>query len=297
MISTRSRSPIFIHLLMVVSAALVSTSFVVGAAITDQLDPAVLTLLRFVIATMVFAPLIYCRYGATFSFDLFWRCSIISSCLVVFFWCMFLSLRYTTPLNTSVIFTLVPSIAWFYGFFLVAERLTRGKIMALFCGMVGAIWVIFKGDLSVLLAMQWNKGDLIFLAGGFAIGLYTPLVKLLHRGEPMAVMTFWVLFSGSCWLILFNGYKLPQVGWTDIPAIVWFGICYLAVFTTVITFFLTQYAITFLGSTRVMAYSYLYPGMVLMINLVLGHGLPSLSVLPGIAIVLTSMVILQCSER
>jgi len=297
MISTRSRSPIFIHLLMVVSAALVSTSFVVGAAITDQLDPAVLTLLRFVIATMVFAPLIYCRYGATFSFDLFWRCSIISSCLVVFFWCMFFSLRYTTPLNTSVIFTLVPSIAWFYGFFLVAERLTRGKIMALFCGMVGAIWVIFKGDLSVLLAMQWNKGDLIFLAGGFAIGLYTPLVKLLHRGEPMAVMTFWVLFSGSCWLILFNGYKLPQVGWTDIPAIVWFGICYLAVFTTVITFFLTQYAITFLGSTRVMAYSYLYPGMVLMINLVQGHGLPSLSVLPGIAIVLTSMVILQCSER
>jgi drug/metabolite transporter (DMT)-like permease len=296
MIFTRSRSPIFIHLLMVVSAALVSTSFVVGAAITDQLDPAVLTLLRFVIATMVFAPLIYCKYGATFSFDLLWRCSIISSCLVVFFWCMFLSLRYTTPLNTSVIFTLVPSIAWFYGFFLVAERLTRGKIIALFCGMVGAVWVIFKGDLSAVLAMQWNKGDLIFLAGGFAIGLYTPLVKLLHRGEPMAVMTFWVLFSGSCWLILFNGYKLPQVGWADIPVNVWFGICYLAVFTTVITFFLTQYAITFLGSTRVMAYSYLYPGMVLLINLILGHGLPSLSVLPGVAIVLTSMVILQCSE-
>ncbi|MBW2658058.1 MAG: DMT family transporter [Deltaproteobacteria bacterium] len=296
MISSRNHSLLFIHLLMVISAALVSTSFIVGAAITDQLDPAVLTLIRFVIASMVFAPLIYYKYGATFSFDLFWRCSVISGCLVVFFWCMFLSLRYTTPLNTSVIFTLVPSISWFYAFFLLSEKLTGGKLAALFCGMVGAIWVIFRGDFSAFLAMELNKGDLIFLAGGFAIGLYTPLVKLLHRGEPMAVMTFWVLFSGSCWLFLFSGYKLPGVRWSDIPAGVWIGVCYLAVFTTVFTFFLTQYSIPFLGSTRVMAYSYLYPGMVLLIDLGLGHGLPSLSVLPGILIVLTSMVILQCSE-
>jgi len=109
------------------------------------------------------------------------------------------------------------------------------------------------------------------------------------------VMTFWVLFSGSCWLFLLSGHKLLDVRWNDIPVNVWLGVCYLAVFTTVITFFLTQYAILFLGSTRVMAYSYLYPGMVLLIELALGHGLPSLSVLPGIAIVLTSMFILQYS--
>ena len=43
------------------------------------------------------------------------------------------------------------------------------------------------GDLGRLLALDFNKGDLIFLAGCFAMGFYTPLVKLFHRREPMAV--------------------------------------------------------------------------------------------------------------
>ena len=297
MTSSRSHSMLFIHLLMVICAILVSTSFIVVDAITDELDPAVLTFVRFFIASIVFVPWIRYKYGATFSPALFLRCSVISGSLVIFFWSMFLSLRYTTALNTSVIFTLIPSISWVYAFVLVGERLKRGQLIALIFGMIGAMWVIFRGDFSAFLAMKWNKGDLIFLAGGFVLGLYTPLVKLLHRDEPMAVMTFWVLITGSCWLFLFSGYKLLHVEWSYIPANVWAGVCYLAIFTTVTTFFLTQYATLFLGPTRVMAYSYLYPGLVLLIELALGRGLPSSSVLPGVAIVLTSMIIIQHFEK
>ncbi len=287
----------FIHFLMVVCATLVSTSFVVVAAITNELDPAVLTFVRFSIASILFGPWIHHKYGITFSLSLFLRCSVISSCLVIFFWCMFLSLRYTTALNISVIFTLVPSISGIYALFLVRERLKREQLIALGCGIIGAIWVIFRGDLAAFLAMEWNKGDLIFLAGGFAIGLYTPLVRLLHRDEPMAVMTFWVLATGSLWLFFFNVDKLLVVEWSFIPVNVWAGVCYLAVFTTIITFFLTQYAVPYLGPTRVASYSYLYPGLVLLIGLALGHGLPPLSVMPGVVIVLAAMFIIQHSER
>jgi len=290
-------SRLFIHLLMVICAILVSSSFIVGAAITRELDPAVLTFVRFVVASVVFAPWIRYKYGATFTPSLFLRCAAISWCLVVFFWCMFLALRYTTALNTGVIFTLIPSISGFYALVLLGERLKKKQLVALFCGMVGALWVIFRGDFSAFLGMEWNKGDLIFLAGGFAIGLYTPLVRLLHKNEPMAVMTFWVLITGSCWLLLFSGYKLFDVGWRLIPVHVWGGVWYLAIFTTVITFFLTQYAVTFIGPTKVMAYSYLYPGFVLLIELALGRGLPSLSVLPGVVIVLGAMFIIQYSEN
>jgi len=297
MMPSPRRSYPFIHFLMVVSAALVSTSFIVGAAITDELDPAVLTFVRFGISSILFGPWVHYKYGTGFSLSLFLRCSVISSSLVIFFWCMFLSLRYTTALNTSVIFTLVPSISGVYALFLVGERLSREQFIALGCGMVGAIWVIFRGDLASFLAMEWNKGDLIFLAGGFAIGLYTPLVRLFHRDEPMAVMTFWVLTTGSLWLLFFNINKLLVVEWSFIPVNVWVGVCYLAVFTTIITFFLTQYAIPYLGPTRVASYSYLYPGLVLLIELALGHGLPPLSVMPGVVIVLAAMFIIQHSER
>jgi len=78
---------------------------------------------------------------------------------------------------------------------------------------------------------------------------------------------------------------------------VWLGIAYLALFTTVITFFLTQYAVPYIGPTKVMAYSYLYPGLVLLIDLVLGHGWPSGSVIPGILMVLAAMPVIQRSAN
>jgi drug/metabolite transporter (DMT)-like permease len=282
---------------MVFAAILVSTSFTVGAAITRELDPVVLTLIRFILAASLFGPLVHFRYGLCFSWALFLRCALISGCMVVFFICMFLSLRYTTALNTSVIFALVPSISGGYALLINGERLGRGQLFALGCGMVGVVWVIFRGDPLQLLAMQWNRGDVIFLVGCFAMGLYTPLVKLLHRGESMAVMTFWVLVTGSLWLVILAGGRLPAVVWETVPFFAWLGIGYLAVFTTIITFFLTQYAVPYLGPTKVMAYSYLYPGFVLVIDLVLGHGLPPLRVIPGVFVVLAAMFILQSHQQ
>jgi drug/metabolite transporter (DMT)-like permease len=282
---------------MVICATLVSTSFTVGAAITAEIDPAVLTLVRFLLAACIFGPWVYYRYGLNFSWSYFFRCSLISGCLVIFFWCMFFSLRYTTALNTSVIFALVPSISGGYALILNRERLSKERLLALFCGMIGVIWVIFKGDLALLFSTQWNRGDLIFLAGCFAMGLYTPLIQLLHKGESMAVMTFWVLVTGVCWLLLLAAPKFSTMNLTDVPTFAWLGVLYLAVFTTIITFFLTQYSVPFLGSTRVMAYSYLYPGLVLLIDLALGHTPPPLIVIPGIIVILAATFILQRSPQ
>jgi len=288
-------APLKVHGLMLICAFLVSTSFTVVEAITEGLDPAALTLTRFLLATLILLPYIQLRYGLKCSFSLFLRCALISFTLVFFFWCMFLSLRYTTALNTSIIFTLVPSFAWFYARILIGEKLTGSKIIALACGMTGAVWVIFRGDMELLLAMAWNKGDFIFLGGCLAMGLYTPLVRLLHRDEPMVVMTFWILVSGSIWLLLLTGPRLGQVDWAVVKPAVWAGIAYLSFFTTVISFFLTQYSIHFIGPTRVMAYSYLYPALVLLQDIALGKDWPGMKVVPGICIVLLAMVVIQYS--
>ncbi len=287
---------LFIHLLMVLAAMLVSTSFTVGAAITAELDPAVLTLVRFTLAACIFGPWVYIKYGLRFSFSLFFRCALISACLVIFFCAMFLALRYTSALNISVIFALVPSISGLYALVLLGERLQKEQLLALACGLVGVIWVIFRGDLAQLLAMNWNRGDVIFLGGCIAMGLYTPLVKLVHRGEPMAIITFWVLVTGSLWLLLITGGKLRTVDWSAVAVYAWVGIAYLVIFTTIITFFLTQYAVLYLGPTRVAAYSYLYPALVLVIDLALGHGLPPLRVIPGVLVVLAAMFVLQSKK-
>ncbi|WP_136795382.1 DMT family transporter [Desulfosediminicola ganghwensis] len=285
-----------LHLLMVISATLVSTSFTVGEAIAGDLDPVVLTLLRFLIASILLTPVIYLRHSLRPNWSLIGRSAIISSCLVLFFWCMFLALRYTSALNTSVIFTLVPAISGVFAILLVRERLGRPQRIALVLGLAGALWVIFRGDLQLLFAMAWNKGDVIFLLGCFSMALYTPLVKFLYRGESMLLMTFWVLVTGTVWLLIFGANKLLAVDLGSVRSMVWWALLYLAVFTTIITFFLTQYCTPHIGATRAMAYSYLYPGLVLLIDLFLGKGLPPVGTLPGVGMVLLAMVVLQYSS-
>lgn len=210
---------------------------------------------------------------------------------------MFFALPFTSALNTSVIFTLVPAISGLYSRVLVRERLAWPTMLSLICGLVGAIWVLFRGDLAAFLELTWNRGDLIFLGGCFAMGFYTPLVKLLYRTkdheEPMVLLTFWILVTGVLWLLLLAGPRLPALYWSLVPGRVWMGIVYLALFTTVISFFLTQYSIPYLGATRVISYSYLYPVFVLLLDFMGGHGWPAIQVFPGILLVLFSMFLMQ----
>ncbi len=125
------------------------------------------------------------------------------------------------------------------------------------------------------------------------MGLYTPLVKLFHKGEPMAIMTFWILLTGTGWLLLISGYQMLTLDWQAIAGPVWGGIIYLAVFTTIITFFISQWATMHIGPTKVMSYSFLYPPIIVVFEFFLGYGLPPLRTLLGVFVIIASMVIIQ----
>lgn len=283
-----------VHCLMLIAALIVSSSFTVGKAITYGLEPSVLLLVRYIIAVVCLAPIVIANHGFHLpSARRLGGYSLVSASTVGFFWCMFESLRYTNALNTSVIFTLVPGISGIYSAVFLKERLGRGRLWALFFGMIGALWVIFRGDINRLLALEVNNGDLLFLAGCFLMAAYTPLVKRIHKQESMVIMTFWVLVTGTGWLLLLSFSELRTVNWQGVETTIWAGIIYLAVFSTIITFYLTHISTLYLGPTRVMAYSYFYPALVLMINWSFGKGLPPPAILPGVAVVTLATVVLQ----
>ncbi len=282
------------HSLMVLATIIVSSSFTVGAAITHGLEPSVLLLVRYGLATLCLAPLLVRQHGFTLPGGRqLLGYSLISASTVGFFWCMFESLRYTSAFNTSIIFTLVPGISGIYSALFLKERLGRYRILAVGFGLLGALWVIFQGDLQRFLALELNYGDLLFLIGCFMMAAYPPLVKKLHRQEPMMVMTFWVLATGMGWFFLLALPGLASVDWSGIEASVWAGIIYLALFSTILTFYLTNIATIHLGPTRVIAYSYFYPAFVLVINWGLGKGLPPAIILPGVAVISLATVVLQ----
>jgi drug/metabolite transporter (DMT)-like permease len=282
-----------VHLQLLLGRGLVATSFPVGAAITHGLEPELLMLVRFALATVLFAPYIAWRHGLTIpSARSLGGYAVISVFVVTFFWCMFEALRSTSALNTSAIYTVLPCIAAFYAAILVKERLGRNRLFAMVFGAVGALWVVFRGDLDLFLGLAVNKGDVIFLVGLFAMGLYTPLVRLFNRDEPAAVMAFWILATGTVWLFLLSNFSVVETDWTVIEGKVWLGIAYLAVFTTIISFFIMQHATLRVGPTRVISYGYITPAFVVALEWAMGKA-PDPMTLPGVAIIVVAMFIVQ----
>lgn len=293
----RSGSTLGVHATVVVAMLLISGSYPVGEAIANELDTGTLLFLRFLLALAIFGPVVAWHHGIAWPG---WRAladyATISASLVAFFWCMFAGLRTTSALNAGAVSTLIPGFTAVVGAALVGERLGRHRLAAPGIGLVGALWVVFRGDWSRFVALELNTGDLIVFAGCVAMGFYSPLVMRFHRGEPVAVMTFWVMALNAVWCLPIANAALWTTDWASVPAFVYGGIAYVAIGSTVVAFFLMQSGAIRIGPTRVQSYSYFLPTFVLLIDWAAGKGLPTLITIPGIAIVLVASLAIQRGE-
>ncbi len=282
------------HLFTLGATILVATSLPVVVGIAHGMDSLLLTLLRFAFATLLFAPIVHARYGLVVpSRRVFLGYSLLGACLVLFFWAMFAALRQTSALNAASIITLLPLTTFLISFVVLKERLDVTARFALVIGLIGALWVVFRGDLSALKGFDFNNGDAVLLGATLVMGVYGTLVKYLHRGEPMAVMTFWTLACGSFWLLLLSIPQLTQMDWTGVPGSVYVGIIYLALVGTLITIFSFQWSTAVIGPTKVMSYTYLQPGLVMVVGIPLGQALPPAMTWPGLGLTALATLVLQ----
>lgn len=282
------------HTLMIVAMLLAASSFPVGALITNELPSEVLMFMRFFFAAILFSPLIIIKHGFVIpKFNDLLRYLMLSIPSVVFFWCMFESLKYTSVINTGALFTLVPLITAIYAFFLNKERVPLLRIFGLIVGVGGALWIVFDGDVDAMKALKLNYGDVIFVVGCLFTALHNPLVRKYYKGEPMEVMTFWILLLGSVLLMVVSWGSLFKLDYTGIKPGVYFSVAYLALFTTLTTFYIRQVCVLKIGATKVSAYGYLTPIFVIFIALVAGLDEFSSIIMPGVVLVIISMLVVQ----
>ncbi len=286
------------HALMIFAVALAAGSFPIGAIIAPELPAAVLMFLRFLLAAVLFFPYLWLQNRLVIptrrrAFEYL----LLSLPSVIFFWCMFESLKYTSAIHTGALYSLVPAITAIYARFINREYLPAMRVIALAIGIVGACIIVFQGSLDAAMQFALNKGDLLFLLGCFFTSLHNPLIKRFHRDEPVSVMTFWLLLFGAIWLALLSLSELPKVQWQDVPNKVWLGVLYMTLFSTLATFLIRQKVVVLIGATRVSIYGLLAPVFVILMSLVLGLDEFQLYMIPGVALIIVSIVAVQKSVK
>lgn len=156
--------------------------------------------------------------------------------------------------------------------------------------------MIFRADVTALMAFRVERGEFIYFWGCAAHALYTPLVRRLNRGESPVVFSLGVLVAGWLMLTAIGWADIRATDWAALPAIVWATLVYTAVFASAATFVLLQYAALRLPAAKVMAYTYLVPSWVILWEIALGHPAPRALVLPGVAATVAALVLLMRPE-
>ncbi len=280
------------HLAALAFAALIAGSFSIGDLAAPHLSPAALNAVRFIIAVAILIAVNRAMFGRMPTFpEAPWRFLILGGLMALYFVTMFMALQISQPVSTGAVFTLIPLMSAGFGYLFLRQK-TRGPVfISLIIAALGAIWVIFRGDLAAILGFQIGRGEAIFFIGCMGHAAVAPLNRLFNRGEHGAYFTLCAVTATMLWIVLAGSLDIISTDWLALPSIVWIAIFYLAVFTTAGTFFLVQFASMRLPASKVLSYGYLTPSFVIILEGLLGHGWVALSVMVGALVTALALVI------
>lgn len=283
---------------MLIFSALVAGSFSLGAMIANEIAPAPLTAVRFLIASAIVGTA--CLIGPGLRAEHArapWRYLIIGGIFATYFVLMFEGLKTAAPVSASAVFTLTPVMSAGFAWLLLRQITTPRMAAALAIGAAGALWVIFRADLEALLAFEVGRGEAVYFVGCVAHAIYPALIRRYNRGEPVVVFTFGMLIAAVLILTAYGWRDIRETDWAALPPLVWGVTIYLAVFASAGTFVLLQYAALRLPSAKVMAYTYLTPSVVILWEMALGRGAPPLIVGAGVALSALALALLLRDEE
>ena len=285
------------HLAMLIFSSLVAGSFSLGSLAANELAPAALNAVRFAIAAVVLGAVALATTGLPRQmWQAPWRYLLLSGFFASYFILMFEGLKTAPPVSAAAVFTLTPIMSGLAGYVLLRQITTRHMATALVIGGIGALWVIFRADLQALLGFEVGRGEVIYFIGCAAHAVYTPMVRKLNRGETALQFSFGVTLACCLVATLWGWSEIVVTDWSALPGIVWITILYVAIFASAATFVLLQFAALRIPSAKVMAYTYLVPSWVLVWEVALGHGVPQVLVLGGVALTIVALIMLLKDE-
>jgi drug/metabolite transporter (DMT)-like permease len=278
---------------MLLFSVLVAGSFALGVLVANEISPMALNAVRFWGAAAIVGGIAF-GTGAVKSGDFAapWRFFALAAVFTIYFVLMFEGLKTAPSVSAAAIFTLTPIMSAFFGYVMLRQITTSRMALALGIGALGAIWVIFRADISAMLGFDIGRGEMIYFWGCASHAIYTPLVRKLNRGETALSFTFGTLVAGAILLTVIGLPDLIATDWSELRPLVWVTIIYVTVFASAATFTLLQFASLRLPSAKVMAYTYLTPSWVMVWDVALGNALPPAMVFLGIGLTIVALMLL-----
>lgn len=177
-------------------------------------------------------------------------------------------LQYTTAINGLLLQSVGPLFVAIWTFLLFGERLTLRQAGGICVSLTGVLVIISHGSLEVLLAVEFNRGDVCFVIALITYGFYA---AYLRKRPAMHPLSFLAVGMGGGAVML-----LPGVAWEviagrtmvfDAESVASFA--FICIFPSLLGYLFLNRGIELIGANRSAPFIHLVPvfGSVLAIML------------------------------
>ena len=162
-----------------------ATNAVLGRWLRADVGPLTLTILRFTVAAAFFNLLLLRRPAKerTLGKDRWWILGMSLVGVVAFSPLLYLGLRYSTAVNSSLIQGFSPLITALIAGWIISEPVTPRQKVGAVLGLIGVAGLISQGSLTFLLQLRFNPGDLILLAAAVMWAFYSVFGRRVMRNR------------------------------------------------------------------------------------------------------------------
>lgn len=278
-----------------------------GKLTVDTFSPLMITALRFAAVALCLFVWLYFTQGKQFFImpRRVWWVAVAMGFMgvLVHNGLLFWGLNYTTATNTALIESIGPTATTLLAFFFLGERLNIFGWLGIVISCFGTLCIISKGDINVLLGLQFNIGDILIVGCEVAWSAYAIISLQAQNKVPSLNLVAWSSLFGSLWCFAVGGATGTLHIYEIKPEALW-GFAYLVIFSGIIAFVGWNIGVQHVGASKAGVFVYLVPltggiigVMMLGEEILLAQIIGAVLIMGGVMITVRSKVKLKAEEQ
>ena len=229
-------------------------NFTIGKfAYLENIPPYSLAFLRWCLVWIILFPFTYkeilkLKPKIKKNLSLFLILGFTSVCIFTSF--TYNALNYTQVINASLFNTAIPVTIILVCFLLKIEKTNIFQISGLIISVLGILAIITRLDLSILLSLNFNKGDLFMIGAIIAWGIYSAYLKKRTFDVSLLTLVHIICTFGLIFLLPLFILDVIQGKNIEISSNLFYILIYIAIFPSIGSYYCWAGAVEIIGANR-----------------------------------------------
>ena len=235
------------HTLAGLSAGLAAASiwggmYVVSKVVLEVIPPFALLTIRLVMGSIALGVVIYFRKNKTaITKEFLWKSLLVGFVgYGISLGFQFVGTKLSTASNGSLVTSATPAFVLLFAPFLLGERTTTRRMIALAVSTLGVIAVIDPRNAELSPSLFW--GNISLLAAALTWALYSVLVRKVSKSGDLLTSSAIMLLGGLPSSLLLGFWEVQTQGVDEITIGIIGGLLFLGIVSTAVAMFLWNYA-------------------------------------------------------